>query len=449
MAKVCILSIDYADFDKEFAVSLRIKGVSCLKTNSDDDDDDDGTTIGANGKLRAAPELRENYNKWQARYRSLEGRHRGIILGGTRTKTISQIQEECKESFDELVMSFREWLNCDEFRELQYELRTNLQPNEEVRVIILTDNDLLRKMPWDTWDLLSRYKKAGVTIGPRRYQRPAKTVTTEKFKILAILGNRKNIDIDRDRYILENLPGAEVKFCVEPKRKEFERLWHEKWDILFFAGHSWSKKAGETGYLYINQEERIEINEIEESLKEAAEKGLKLAIFNSCDGLGLAKKLEQMNIPHVIVWREPVPDMVAQKFLRKFLQEFSQGNSLDRAMTKAKAKLREASNLEKNYPGASWLPFISANPLAEPLQWPVISSDPETTLEINGESSLIPPPPPQNKTLFFPMLGIMIGSIMLFFAYQLLLNKPTPQTQPKLQKVGWVISNITHNYPQR
>ncbi|MCT7952008.1 CHAT domain-containing protein [Ancylothrix sp. C2] len=448
MAKVCILSIDYADFDKEFAVSLRIKGVSRLKTNSDDDDDD-GTTIAANGKLRAAPELRENYNKWQERYRSLEGRHRGIIVGGTRTKTISQIQEECKESFDELVMSFREWLNCDQFRELQYELRTNLQPDEEVRVMVLTDNDLLRKMPWDTWDLLSRYKKAGVTIGPRRYQRPAKTVTTEKLKILAILGNRKNIDINHDLEILNQLPGAEVKFCPEPKRKEFEKLWHEKWDILFFAGHSWSKKAGETGYLYINQEERIEISEIEESLKEAAEKGLKLAIFNSCDGLGLAKKLEQMNIPQVIVWREPVPDMVAQKFLKKFLQEFSQGNSLDRAMTKAKAKLREASNLEKNYPGASWLPFISANPLAEPLQWPVISSPPETPPETNSESSLIPPPPKQNKTLFFTMGGIVIGAILLFFAYQTLLNKPTPQTKPKPQKVGWVMPTITPNYPQR
>ncbi|PZO11377.1 MAG: hypothetical protein DCF25_19485 [Leptolyngbya foveolarum] len=55
--------------------------------------------------------------------------------------------------------------------------------------------------------------------------------------------------------------------------------------------------------------------------------GLTLAIFNSCDGLGLAKYLSQaiapISVPYIIVMREAVPDAVAQTFLKYFLAAFS------------------------------------------------------------------------------------------------------------------------------
>jgi hypothetical protein len=55
-------------------------------------------------------------------------------------------------------------------------------------------------------------------------------------------------------------------------------------------------------------------------LKRAITQGLKLAIFNSCDGLGLADYLTDLQIPQTIFMREPVPDRVAHEFLKNFLE---------------------------------------------------------------------------------------------------------------------------------
>nr|WP_017295798.1 hypothetical protein [Geminocystis herdmanii] len=40
------------------------------------------------------------------------------------------------------------------------------------------------------------------------------------------------------------------------------------------------------------------------ALNQAIKQGLNLAIFNSCDGIGLAQELSKLNIPQVIVMRE-------------------------------------------------------------------------------------------------------------------------------------------------
>ena len=61
------------------------------------------------------------------------------------------------------------------------------------------------------------------------------------------------------------------------------------------------------------------LEEIKKTLRSAISKGLKLAIFNSCDGLGLARQLADLNLPYIIVWREVVPDKSAQKFLQYFI----------------------------------------------------------------------------------------------------------------------------------
>ncbi len=97
-------------------------------------------------------------------------------------------------------------------------------------------------------------------------------------------------------------------------------------------------------------------------------KGLKLAIFNSCDGLGLARKLVDLRIPYAIVMREPVPDIVAQKFLQYFLTAFAGGESFYSSVRLARKRLQE--ELEDKYPCASWLPVIFQNPVAAELKYP-------------------------------------------------------------------------------
>ena len=203
-------------------------------------------------------------------------------------------------------------------------------------------------------------------------------------RILAILGNSQNIDIEKDRIILEGLPSAKVTFLVEPSRSEIsEQLWEENWDILFFAGHTSTDSDGRSGKFYINQTESLTVAELKHGFRLAVNSGLQLAILNSCDGLGIARQFEDLGIPQTIVMREPVCDRVAQDFLKYFLKAFCSGESLYVAVRMARQRLAE---LESEIPGADWLPVICQNPASQPPTWQELLHKPEVKNTSNSPS---------------------------------------------------------------
>ncbi|TAF62763.1 MAG: hypothetical protein EAZ59_22855 [Oscillatoriales cyanobacterium] len=124
---------------------------------------------------------------------------------------------------------------------------------------------------------------------------------------------------------------------------------------MSFSGHSESEVDGSTGVICINDTDNLTVEQLKDSLKIAIQKGLEIAIFNSCDGLGLAKQLADLDIPQIIVMRELVPDAIAQEFLRIFLQAFVGGKSFY-------VSVREI-------PGVSWLPVICQNKAEFPKTW--------------------------------------------------------------------------------
>ena len=65
----------------------------------------------------------------------------------------------------------------------------------------------------------------------------------------------------------------------------------------------------------------------------------------------------------MIVMREPVPDRVAQEFLKYFLQAFARGDTLYLSVREARERLQ---GLENQFPCATWLPVICQNPAEEP-----------------------------------------------------------------------------------
>ena len=129
-----------------------------------------------------------------------------------------------------------------------------------------------------------------------------------------------------------------------------------------------TQKDGQSGLLYINREEVLDIQEIRRTLGIAISQGMKLAIFNSCDGLGLAQQLTDLNIPHIIVWREPVPDKVAQQFLKYFIHSFSTGKTLHRSLLEARLQIKELTPMEQQLPGVTNLPVIVGS-TEEPITW--------------------------------------------------------------------------------
>jgi CHASE2 domain-containing sensor protein len=84
----------------------------------------------------------------------------------------------------------------------------------------------------------------------------------------------------------------------------------------------------------------------------------------------------------MIVMREPVPDAIAQAFLKYFLPAFASGKPLYLAVQEARQRLQ---GLEDEFPCASWLPAICQNPAVVPLKWsdlhaPIRSDRPNLSL---------------------------------------------------------------------
>lgn len=333
------------------------------------------------GSLPAQPELVELYRNWQSIYQNLCDR-KYLLSRSNQSDDELEIDEGAITNvsvigFDQVCQKLEQninaWLKSQEFLHIEQQLRSALDPAAEIRVIIQTNDQKLQRLPWDRWHFFQDYPKAVMALSRLEYKRARASQPPKyrkKVRILAILGNSQGIDLKTEASLLKSIANAEVVFIVNPTREELNKqLWHDSgWDILFFAGHSQTK--GETGLIYINQNKTnnsLTIEQLESGLKQAIEKGLKLAIFNSCDGLGLANALEKLNIPQVIVMREPVPNRVAQEFFKHFLDAFAAKRlPLYLAAQQAQKKLQ---GLEDDFPGASWLPVIYQNPAVETLTW--------------------------------------------------------------------------------
>ncbi|MEA5504774.1 CHASE2 domain-containing protein, partial [Halotia wernerae UHCC 0503] len=322
------------------------------------------------GKLPSNLDMATAIDQWQSIYRSLwkftRIKAKKIIYDGS----ISQRRKECDTKAREVQEHLNNWLLSESFRPVREKWLKHLMPNEEVRVLIRTHCLQLNKLPWHLWDLIDRdYLKAEVVLSIPDSE-PATAVlqrstSQNKTRILAILGNSDGIDVEQDRQLLEKLPAAATTFLVEPQYSDInDELWKQPWNILFFAGHS--KSESNTGCIYINKTDKLTIDQLRYALKKAVAQGLQLAIFNSCDGLGLARELQDLQIPQIIVMREPVPDLVAQTFLKHFLEAFSLGTSIYAAVRTARERL---AGIEKEYPSATWLPVICEHPAVVPMNW--------------------------------------------------------------------------------
>ena len=300
--------------------------------------------------------------RWQSAYRELDLVHRLSAL----TNQVMNVENgaNCEESAETLSDQLNKWLRSPSFTEVTRMLIRQIRPEDDVRILLQSNDPILHRLPWHLWDLFDD-SKAEFAWSTTSYMLNKPIETSNKNRVLVILGSSEGINIEADRKMLEGLPNAEVKFLVQPKREELsEKLWKDKWDILFFAGHSDTQL--ETGRIYINETESLQMNELHSALRNAVQSGLKLAIFNSCDGLGLARSLSQLHIPQVIVMREPIPDAVAQTFLKYFLESFSNGNSLYASVGYARGRLED---IQHYFPCASWLPIICQNPAENPLIW--------------------------------------------------------------------------------
>jgi AAA-like domain/CHAT domain len=316
-----------------------------------------------------------------------------------------------KPSSDSFKKLLNKWLESSSFLPKWNEILTDCTSQDIIRVVLQTQDPELAKLPWHLWNFFENHPLAEIAFSLPEYKvQPCYSTRTEA-RILAILGDSSKIDLTKDE---EELKQLSPKTCFLAQKDQETIFWHlndeESWDILFFAGHS--KTSGEKGILSINnQKDSVKIDDLEYAVRAAISKGLRLAIFNSCDGLGLARTLASWNVPQVIVMRQPIYDDVAQKFLKDFLKAFVGGKTLYLALREARENLQ---GLEGQYGLASWLPVMYDQSFAVDegsLTWkqlPKQSKMRGTPLNNSNDPYIERPPLEQTCYDYLEQRGIMI-----------------------------------------
>lgn len=399
MANLIVFQLT-GDFTSGFQVTLE----AFLKNNSFD------------GRKRIQlppePQLLQTLTSWQQEYRKWGANKRIKVKKVIRSKSTGK-----NLSFygQQLVDQFQFWLSSPRFQELNSWVYARLNHQESARILISADNQKLHQLPWHQWEVIQDRPNIAIAVSKLDFkgisQQPKNiSIAKSQVRILAIFGNSQNIDVKHDLKTLKTLDNTHLKPLFEPSREElFKYLWSESWDIVFFAGHS--ETINGQGIIHLNRREVLSIKDLKYAFKKAIDNGLKLAIFNSCDGLGLAYALGELSIPQLIVMREPIIDRVAHKFLDFFISEYSNGEPLHIATRKARERLQA---LESEYPYSSWLPVLYQNQATPALSWSELISSPEEN---------VPKLTPINY-LAYSMVGILaIGLSWLFSVSGLLQNQ--------------------------
>lgn len=431
MGKLVILKIAQGNWENGFPVILQIG------------EEGNQANIEIRGRLPASLKLPVAYQVWQTAYLSLGQATRlepkTIIISNVSSK------HHCLETSRTLLQAFNHWLNAESFRGIREKMLEQISPTEPVRLILQTEDELLKRLPWHLWDWFEHYPKAEIALSSPAYEQinlPERT--RPQVRILAILGNSIGINTEADRHLLKQLPNSEIQFLIEPERQQLtEQLWDlQGWDILFFAGHSSSQTPQcpphpDTNNLdeaknriYLNQTDSLTLTEMKYALKKAVEKGLKIAIFNSCDGLGLAQELADLHIPQILVMREPVPDQVAQTFLKYFLMAFSQGESFYLSVRQAREQLQ---GLEHHFPCATWLPVIYQNPAQKPPTWQTLSAPPKPSQSLKQKLTRVAVLSLAATGLVFGMRHLGLLQNLEFMAFdQFVQFRPAEKTDPRI-----------------
>ncbi|MDY7002546.1 MAG: substrate-binding domain-containing protein [Cyanobacteriota bacterium] len=380
----------------------------------------DGKFDSIDGFLPALPpELESSLSNWQLAYNQLE-KVRKISTRISPKKTISYSSSEQRKL---VKTQINKWLDSDDsrwrpIREELISVFSSLQNSEsEIRVFLDAKNPKLRRLPWQEWGLLaSRFPQAEIAMRVRGKGELKPYPNYEKLRVLLVVGKSAGINTDLDVEIVQKLQekGAEIICLKQPSREKFANTLREEsgYHIFIFSGHSRSEEDGSIGWISLNDHDELSIDEFKNSLRYVIDKGLQLAIFNSCDGLGLASQLAQLSLPRSIVMREPIPDEVAVKFLEYFFEEFTKNKSLFSSVHTARERLEY---FESDYPGAMWLPTICIreSALNKPLTWQQITGNLIQTPQTS--TSLL------NKRIFL-LLGA-VGLLVVALVTSLLINR--------------------------
>lgn len=334
------------------------------------------------------PTLTHLYQTWQQIYRQryqLSSRARVSHQGGSGTPTSYDWDQELRLAETALLQAFHHWLGRAELLDIRGCLQqaltqagtTPVDSHCPVELLLDCSPLELARLPWETWTLTS----SQMSVDRLRI---ARTVTTElgnlplnpshrrQLRVLAVFGEAADLKPERDYQALCDLaPFADIIpfYCqsdsypanssIDVKQQLAEAIADERgWDILFFAGHS-DESATMGGKLELRLGVTLSLWEIAPQLTIAQQRGLRLAIFNSCSGLDLAEALIRLGVSQVVVMREQIHDDVAHIFLQQFCQRLAACQDIHTAL---QGSCDYLATEQISYPSAYLVPSLFRHP---------------------------------------------------------------------------------------
>ncbi len=326
------------------------------------------------------PELQQLLNQWQLLYpATIQMYAPGMTLSPVvfDTDTVTNVStQDLVELNHNLRTAINNWLNFSDFSRIDRRLRTDSNIADRLLVIIVSEQLQIWQLPWHFWDLFSTYPHATEVFAKPRVTdvRHIKSQRNGKVNILTLSGRDLNLTLDLP--FLKTLPQSHSQPLETTSAYEIsERLnKSQPWDILIFNGHgdTIQYQSFRDGVIYLDNDTPLEISRLKTEIQTAVDRGLQIAIFNCCNGLGLAEQLSDINIPYIIVMREIVPNQCAQDFLKQLLDRYSQGDSFPTAFKYARESLQLSSGGFAQF--ADWLPILFHNPLSNDVTWQDLSA---------------------------------------------------------------------------
>ncbi|MGI0494682.1 CHASE2 domain-containing protein [Alkalinema pantanalense CENA528] len=316
------------------------------------------------------------YHNWRRLYgqfyRNLRGRPGH---SGTGDVPPEDLRVKLAQAEVLLLNEFDTWLSDAELLPLRTQLAELAKANggEPIALFLSCDNIDLERLPWEAWDVGQQFGAAQsiqIIRSPINIRYSAKTLQRQgRLRILAIMGDDTGLDFQHEYEALQALKTtkvADVQFIgwregiagEDLKDQITQALIDEGgWDILFFAGHSNETELSQ-GEIFIAPGQSLLMSELRPFLKQAQQRGLKVAIFNSCSGLNIAEALVDLGLSQVVVMREPIHNQVAQEFFLQLVQALANQQNIHTSLRSACQSLQG----RLKFPSTHLVPSLYCHP---------------------------------------------------------------------------------------
>ena len=242
---------------------------------------------------------------------------------------------------DQLLRALQGWLGLPECRML----RDALVEHPGLPMRLRLDGDGAKALERLPWSLLWPERPCWL-VEPtgQRFDAPA-MVQARRPRLLLVVGDETGLRLDgeveqlaalqrRGRLELLILRGSTCSLSALR-----EALRDPKgWDLLVFLGHSEAEPAT-GGRLHLGDGSWVGGTALESELQSAARQGLALALFNSCNGLDLARSSVRSGVAWALCFCAPVPCRVASLAFTALVAAMEAGGDLFTAVAQARAAL--------------------------------------------------------------------------------------------------------------